>query len=101
MKALIFSLMLMAGAAPALAEAPLGAVSFAEGVATPEKVVVNDRLWRCAGESCSGPGETRGVAMMRACKSLARDVGPIATFKVGVAALEADAIAQCNGVAKD
>ena len=101
MRSLVLSLMLLAGAAPAYAEAPLGAVSFAEGVTAPEKVVVNERLWRCDGARCSGPGETRGVAMMRACKSLARDVGPIASFKVGVAALEADAIAQCNGGAKD
>ncbi|MGF7151215.1 hypothetical protein FHS96_004878 [Sphingomonas zeicaulis] len=76
-----------------------GEVHFADGVAVPEKVVVEERLWRCAERQCSGLGETRGVAMMRACKALARSVGTVASYKVGVAGLEADALKTCNAAA--
>jgi len=100
MKAIAFSLLLLATSAPAFATGPTGEVGFASGVTVPEKVVVNEKLWRCADGSCSGPGEARGVAMMRACKTLARDIGTVARFKVGVAALEEAAIRQCNSAAE-
>lgn len=90
---------LIASAAPSLA-ANVGEVRFAEGVAVPDKVVVDDRLWRCAEGQCSGPGETRGVAMMRACKTLARSVGTVSSYRVGVAGLEADALKNCNAAAE-
>lgn len=89
---------MIAAAMPAWA-GTTGEVRFADGVAVPEKVVVEDRLWRCAERQCSGQGETRGVAMMRACKTLARSVGTVASYRVGVAGLEADALKNCNAAA--
>ena len=86
-------------AVPALA-GTAGEARFADGVAVPDKVVVDDRLWHCAEGKCTGPAETRGVAMMRACKTLARGVGAVASYRVGVAGLEADALDSCNTAAR-
>lgn len=91
--------MLIASAMPAAA-ATAGEARFADGVTVPEKIVVDDRLWRCADGQCTGPGETRGVAMMRACKALARSVGTVASYRVGVAGLQADALKTCNAAAQ-
>lgn len=95
MKFLAAGALSLLGVTPAFA-GPVGSAAFASGVALPDKVVVNDQLWRCADGTCSGPGELRAVAMMRACKGLAREIGAVASFTVGVARLDDAAIQQCN-----
>lgn len=90
-----FLLPLMLLAQPALA-APAGQAEFAPGTQVPARIVVNETIWTCADGRCTGPSETRAIAMQRACNALARSVGAVATFTVGAAALTPAAVGACN-----
>jgi len=82
-------------AQPALA-APTGQAEFAAGTKVPAKIVVSDTIWTCADARCTGPAETRTVAMQRACQTLAREVGAVTGLSVGGTALAPEALAACN-----
>ena len=82
-------------AQPVLA-APMGQAEFAAGTKAPAKLVVNDTIWTCADARCTGPAETRAIAMQRACNTLAREVGALTSFTAGGTALAADALQTCN-----
>lgn len=90
-----FAFLLLTGASPAFA-APIGQASFAPGTNMPSKLVVDEAIWTCVDGRCAGPAEARTVAMQRACASLARQVGAVASLTVGAAALTPDAIEHCN-----
>ena len=96
MKIYLFALGLIAQ--PVLA-APMGQAEFAPGTKAPAKLVVNDAIWTCADARCTGPTETRAIAMQRACNTLAREVGALTAFTVGGTALPADAVQACNAKA--
>ena len=93
MKILLISLALLAQ--PAFA-APAGHAEFAPGTQVPARTIINDAIWSCADGRCSGPGEVRAVAMQRACNALARQIGAVASFTVGTAALTPAAVQTCN-----
>jgi hypothetical protein len=84
-------------AAPAAA-APVGQAQFAPGTSLPAKIVVNDTLWSCSGTACTGPAETRAVAMQRACGTLAH-AGTVTAITVGEASVSAEGLARCNAKA--
>jgi len=92
-KAYLLALGLIAQPALAL---PLGQAAFAPGTKAPAKMVVNDSIWTCTDARCSGPAETRTVAMQRACQTLAREIGAVASLTVGGTTFAPDALAACN-----
>lgn len=93
MKAYLLVLGLIAQ--PAFA-APLGQAEFAAGTKVPAKIVVSDTIWTCADARCTGPAETRSVAMQRACQTLAREIGAVSTFTAGGTPLAPEALQACN-----
>ena len=82
-------------AQPVLA-APMGQAEFAPGTKVPAKLVVSDTIWTCADARCTGPAETRAVAMQRACQTLAREIGAVAAFTAASTPLAPEALAACN-----
>src|SRR6478672_10719731 len=85
-------------AQPALA-AQTGQAGFAAGTQVPTKLVVGETIWACADGHCTGPAETRTVAMQRACAALARSVGAVTSFTVGTTSMAPEAIQACNAKA--
>jgi hypothetical protein len=79
--------------------ASVGQASFAPGTQVPARIVVSETLWTCADGRCTGPGDGRAVAMQRACNTLARQVGEVASLTVGGAALTPEALQACNAKA--
>lgn len=95
MNRLFTSALLLMAAAPAYA-APTASAVIAPGAELPGRLVVGDHFWRCADGRCSGPGETRPVAMMKTCLALARQLGAVTGLRVGETDMPADALARCN-----
>lgn len=87
---------LLFAAAPAFAAGTTGQAQFAPGTAVPTKIVVNETIWTCADGACTGPAESRAVALQKACGTLAREIGPVTTLAAGSTALTGAAIDQCN-----
>lgn len=57
--------------------------------------IQNGVVWKCAGADCRGnEGQSRPEVV---CARLVRKVGPIANFTVKGEALDAEALAKCNG----
>lgn len=75
-------------------------VSFYEAqLATPADArrteIQNGVVWICAGADCRGnEGQSRPEVV---CGRLARKVGPLAGFAIKGEALDAEALARCNG----
>lgn len=61
------------------------------------KQVVRGMLFNCAGETCSGAEGTSRPAIV--CASVARELGPITSFRAGGESLDGDALAKCNAKA--
>ena len=83
-------------AAPALA-----APQFVAQPNTPPasaKLVVKDTLWSCGEAGCSAASSNSRPAVV--CASLAKQVGPLASFSVKGEALSADELGKCNARAK-
>ncbi|HUQ14134.1 MAG TPA: hypothetical protein VM055_07655 [Novosphingobium sp.] len=57
--------------------------------------VQNGVAWKCAGGECRGTEGTSRPEVV--CARLARKVGPLTGFAVKGEALDADALAKCNG----
>ena len=82
------------------APAQAATVSFYEAqLATPAESrrteIQNGVVWKCAGADCRGnEGASRPEIV---CARLVRKVGPLAGFSVKGEALDADALAKCNG----
>ena len=88
------------GVTTAPAYAAPATVSFYEAqLATPADArrteIQNGVVWKCAGADCRGnEGGSRPEVV---CARLVRKVGPLAGFAVKGEALDADALARCNG----
>lgn len=93
MKAYLLGLAMLAQ--PAFA-ATTGQASFAAGTQLPARIVVSETLWTCGDGRCSGPADSRTIAMQRACNTLARQIGEVTSLNVGGTALPADAVQACN-----
>jgi hypothetical protein len=76
--------------------------TFSASLASPvakTKIVAGGAVWNCEGETCVAGAITTETSSLRACKALAKEVGPLAAYG-GRAAFEADKLAKCNTVAK-
>ena len=73
--------------ATAKLEAPLSAPQF--------DLIAADAAWNCEGDTCQSNIDRR-TPMARDCRQLARKVGKIASFKVGVLELPEAELARCN-----
>jgi hypothetical protein len=62
-------------------------------------VIAGSAAWTCQGDACSVVLD-RKTPMVRDCRVIAREVGRIASFKVGTSELDAAGIAACNASAK-
>jgi hypothetical protein len=82
---------------PAPAQAAEGAYYRAEltAPASNGQAVVGGLVWKCAETACAAPKGTSRPAVV--CARLAKEVGQVSTFTAGGKALEADALARCNG----
>ena len=82
------------------APANAAAVPFYEAqLATPAEAkrteIQNGVVWKCGEADCRGnQGQSRSEVV---CARLARKVGPLAGFSVKGEALDAEALARCNG----
>ena len=58
------------------------------------------RVWKCADGRCTGPAETRRIALQKACKTLARKIGAVTSISAGGAALASEDLDTCNGTVR-
>jgi hypothetical protein len=56
-------------------------------------------VWTCEGSSCAAAAATSRSVSVRACQSLAKEVGRLATFGAEQKAFEADQLTKCNTAA--
>jgi hypothetical protein len=61
------------------------------------KTVVRGMLLACNGASCSAAEGTSRPAVI--CASIARELGPVTSFRAGEATLDGEALAKCNAKA--
>lgn len=67
-------------------------------VAAKTKLVVGGSVWSCEGSTCTAVQQTSRATSLRACQSLAKEVGRLTTF--GAArAYEAEQLTRCNTAA--
>lgn len=83
-----------------IAAQPAGEARFDAGVNVPSTIVVNETVWTCADSRCTGPAETRRVAMQKACKTLARKIGAVVSLSAGGASLADEDLDRCNGTVR-
>ena len=57
--------------------------------------IIKGTVIHCAGTECKGAKGTSSVKTM--CAKLSQEVGPIASFSYKGEAMDADALAKCNG----
>ena len=81
-------------ATPALAQAPTMRAEFANSQDANREVIVDGRLWNCAGTACTAQGEDARPAV--ACRKLARKLGPVARFATSQSELNVAGLAACN-----
>lgn len=89
------------GLSMATSAAPLQAASGAYYTATlatatdADRMVLGGVAWTCQGTTCvAGKGDARPL---RICRSLARKVGEVASFKADGTDIAAEELAKCNG----
>ena len=70
-------------------------VTLAQPAAT--KTVVRDVILNCDGATCSAAQGTSRPAIV--CASIARELGPVTTFRAGNETLDGEALAKCNAKA--
>ena len=89
-----FSALAVLAATPALAQAPTMRAEFASSQDANREVIVDGRLWNCAGTACTAQGEDARPAV--ACRKLARKLGPVTRFATAQSELNAAGLASCN-----
>ena len=93
------ALALSAGAAslasPAIA-APAGAytVTLAAPLDAPRKEIINGKMWRCEGDTCSAAAS--GSRAVITCQRVATEFGVVASFTGPQGELSAKDLARCN-----
>lgn len=97
---LAFPATLLIAPAVLIAAQPIGEAQFDAGVQAPSSLVVNESVWKCSGNRCTGPAETRRVALQKACKTLSRKIGAVVSISAGGAALSSDDLERCNGTVR-
>jgi hypothetical protein len=90
---LLIAISMIAAASPALAQAGLRA-EFAAPFERASDVVIDGKVWSCAGTSCTARGDDPRPAI--ACRKVARKLGPVARFATPRSELNAAELASCN-----
>ena len=97
--ALLFSLVgsitLLGSAAVAQPNGSYYNVTLASEIAG--KQVVRGMIFNCTGVSCAAPEGTSRPAII--CASVARELGPVTSFRAGETTLDGEALAKCNAKA--
>ena len=88
------SVLALAVATPALAQAPTMRAEFASAQDGSREVIVDGRVWSCSGTACTAPGDDPRPAV--ACRKLARKLGPVTRFATSRSELDAAGLAACN-----
>jgi len=84
----------LAAASPALAQAGGLRAEFAAPFERASEVVIDGKLWLCAGTACTARGDDPRPAV--ACRKLARKLGPITRFATPRSELDQAGLASCN-----
>jgi len=63
-------------------------------IAAPQDKVVNDVVWKCAGDSCSGAID--GSRAINTCAKVVKAFGKVQSFTGPKGELSADDLARCN-----
>lgn len=92
---LVGSLTLLGSAAVAQPNTNYYNVTLAQPAAT--RTVVRDVIVSCDGATCSAAQGTSRPAIV--CASIARELGPVTTFRAGNETLDGEALAKCNAKA--
>lgn len=61
------------------------------------RVIVDQKVWRCEADRCTGALPDKPFLKLRACRAIARYAGRVTAFSTPSGALDADALARCNG----
>lgn len=104
MQRVIFGLMaaaLLASSVPAFADQVEPAVAkLAAPVASPNKVTVDARVWRCEADVCKGAEQGNDQPAKRECAKVAKVLGPVVAYRSGKKDFSAEDVAACNAAAK-
>ena len=71
-------------------------VSLCAPLAAKTKIVALGAVFACEGETCIAWGAPEAAVSAFACKTLAREAGPVASIEGRGRALSADDLARCN-----
>lgn len=95
---------IVAVAASLLVATPVAAAdapSYVAELAAPStsvKLVSSDRLWSCVGVTCAAAGPADSAAK-RICSRLAKEIGPLKSFKARGRVFNAEELTACNAKA--
>lgn len=99
-RSFVVAALLVAGVAtPALARNPVFTVKLEAPVAEQTRVIAQNAIWNCAGDTCSARPDH--AVSVRACRQFVREAGGVRVVSYGSEGreLSADEIARCNGEA--
>lgn len=91
----VFALALLGLADPA-GSAERAEARLASPMAEGRQVIVDGRLWSCAGDRCVAGSQGRSQPISRECLRVAKIVGPIIEYRQGDRTLSAAGVAACN-----
>ena len=71
-------------------------------VARPDQrvLVLDGRVWRCAGVTCAAAGQGRSQGLLRECMRVARRLGPLTAYARDGVALDPAKLERCNRQAR-
>jgi hypothetical protein len=84
----------IAAGLPAHAQPTAMRAEFTAPFTTHTEVIVDGRIWSCAGMACTTPNNDPRPAI--ACRKLARKVGPVVRFSAQQGELDTVGLAACN-----
>jgi hypothetical protein len=76
-----------------------GAVIKLQAPAKVPNLIQDGAAWRCTGNVCAAP-QVKSLPIGRACRKIAAELGPVASFNYRGAELDAAGLADCNTAAK-
>jgi hypothetical protein len=93
---LLLPLALLSASGPALAASHFQAQAATQPTQT--RFVARENLWTCSGALCGSNRTSTRPAIV--CSTLARQVGPLASFSVAGRPFSAEELENCNGRAR-
>jgi hypothetical protein len=63
-------------------------------------VVLDGRVWHCAGAACAAAGQGRSQGLIRECTRVARRLGPLAAYARDGAQVDRAGLERCNREAR-